>query len=165
MVEGVLLDPYFLLKCGIKTSLSLAYMITSYTDIYFSMLRDTIPPKILINLCTALIALKLLFLIGAEATSSKVGCKSVAILLHYFFVAVFTWSGVEGFHSARGLVFPMKVEITMFMQKALVFGWGKYITLKLLIPPTPNPTTLGIIFRYLSIRNPVILKLKFLTLW
>ena len=77
------------------------------------------------NLCVALIAMKISFLIGAEATTSKTGCKAVSIILQYFFLAVFSWSAVEGFHSSRGLVFPMRVEINCFIQKAIVFGWGE----------------------------------------
>lgn len=90
------------------------------------MLRETIPPKILMNLCGAIIFMNIVFLVGVErGGKSKEACQSVAFLLQYFFLAIFCWSGVEGFHSARGLVFPMKSEISRFVLKAFAFGWGE----------------------------------------
>lgn len=91
------------------------------------MLRETIPPKILMNLCTAIICLNIVFLVGVDRDEkSNAGCKTVAFLLQYFFLAIFCWSGIEGFHSARGLVFPMKVEISHFVLKSCLFGWGEF---------------------------------------
>ena len=93
---------------------------------HFRMLRETVPPKILINLCAAILFMNIVFVVGVEKSNiSTGGCQAIAFLIQYFFLCIFFWSGVEGFHSARGLVFPMKVEIRMFIQKSCVFGWGK----------------------------------------
>ena len=80
------------------------------------------------NLCIAVIAFSLVFLIGAEKRDfmSKTECSIIAIFIHYFILTVFTWSVVEAFHSGRGLVFPMKAEILHFLKKSLIFGWGKF---------------------------------------
>ena len=94
----------------------------------FRNLRDTTPPKILMNLCIAVIAFSLVFLIGAEKRDfmSKIDCSVIAAFIHYFILTIFTWSTIEAFHSGRGLVFPMKVEISNFLIKSLIFGWGKW---------------------------------------
>lgn len=91
-------------------------------------MRDSTPPKILMNLCIAVIAFSLVFLIGAEKRDfmSKTECSIIAVFIHYFILTVFTWSIIEAFHSGRGLVFPMKSEISHFLTKALIFGWGKF---------------------------------------
>ena len=90
-------------------------------------LRDATPPKILMNLCIAVIAFSLVFLIGAEKRDfmSKTDCSVIAAFIHYFILTIFTWSTIEAFHSGRGLVFPMKVEVSNFLIKSLIFGWGK----------------------------------------
>ena len=79
------------------------------------------------NLCLAVIAFSLVFLIGAEKRDfmSKTECSIIAAFIHYFLLTVFTWSIIEAFHSGRGIVFPMKAEISNFWTKSLIFGWGK----------------------------------------
>ena len=80
------------------------------------------------NLCIAVIAFSLVFLIGAEKRDfmSKTECSIIAAFIHYFLLTVFTWSIIEAFHSGRGIVFPMKAEISNFWTKSLIFGWGKF---------------------------------------
>ena len=58
--------------------------------------------------------------------SSQVGCLVVAILLHYFFTAVFMWMLCEGI-----LIYflPVKVFNTGIGKKKwfyLAIGWGEY---------------------------------------
>ena len=79
------------------------------------------------NLCIAVIAFSLAFLIGAEKRDfmSKTECSVIAAFIHYFILTIFTWSMIEAFHSGRGLVFPMKAEISNFFTKSFIFGWGK----------------------------------------
>ena len=85
------------------------------------------PPKILMNLCIALIMLSVVFLAGVErGGKSEPSCQAVAFLLQYSFLAVFSWSAIEGFHSTRGLVFPMKTDVRHFITKAMPIGWGKF---------------------------------------
>ena len=63
--------------------------------IYIRKLREKLPPKILISLCVSLLALLIVFLVGVEETSNKIGCKVVAALLHYFIRTTFFWMGDE----------------------------------------------------------------------
>ncbi|XP_077992799.1 uncharacterized protein LOC144446830 [Glandiceps talaboti] len=50
------------------------------------------------NLVVALLFAQILFLSGINATSNKIACKVISLLLHYFFMAVFCWMMVEGIH-------------------------------------------------------------------
>ena len=79
------------------------------------------------NLCAALIILSIVFLVGADRGSkSKQACQAIGFVLEYIILAVFSWSAIEGFHSVRSLVFPMKTEIRGFLKKALPIGWGEH---------------------------------------
>ena len=81
------------------------------------------------NLCIAVIAFSLVFLIGAEKRDfiSKAECSIIAAFIHYFILTIFTWSIIEAFHSGRGLVFLMTAEISNFLTKSFIFGWGKHL--------------------------------------
>ena len=95
------------------------------------------------NLCIAVIAFSLVFLIGAEKRDfmSKTVCSIIATFIHFFTLTIFTWSIIEAFHSGRALVFPMKAEISNFLTKSLIFGWGKcrhnYLGMLLVVPLLP----------------------------
>ena len=77
------------------------------------------------NLCLAVILLDVAFLMGNKENFCGWGCKVTSFITQYFFLAVFTWCGVESFHSCRGVVKPLKEPIKRFIQKSLLFGWGK----------------------------------------
>jgi len=92
---------------------------------FFSMLRENNQPYILINLCTALILLSLTFIYaGLRLTTDFFECKTIAFLLQYFLLSVFSWSLVEAFHTSRGIIFPLKVRINNYMKKIFIFAWG-----------------------------------------
>ncbi|XP_078673389.1 adhesion G protein-coupled receptor L1-like [Branchiostoma floridae x Branchiostoma belcheri] len=48
------------------------------------------------NLCICLLAAEVVFLAAVDKTENAVVCDAIAILLHYLFLAVFTWMCVEG---------------------------------------------------------------------
>nr|XP_045600011.1 adhesion G protein-coupled receptor L4-like [Procambarus clarkii] len=54
--------------------------------------------KIHIHLYACLCAAELVLLCGLDATHSPVLCTVVAALLHYLFLATFTWCAIEGFN-------------------------------------------------------------------
>ena len=69
----------------------------------FKSLR-TLPSLILMNLVTAILANNLLFIIGGpitEAFPSIELCTTVAVILHFFFLAQFTWMVLMSFQMAR----------------------------------------------------------------
>lgn len=51
-------------------------------------------------------------------------CMSMAILLHYFLLTMFSWMLVEGFHLYIMLVQVFKTNRNF--RKYLAFGWGMY---------------------------------------
>ncbi|XP_014781527.1 uncharacterized protein LOC106877197 [Octopus bimaculoides] len=66
----------------------------------------TLPGKLLISLLSALFVAELLFLISSQVTTSTVLCKSLAVVMHYSFLATFFWMNVMSFdawHTFSGL--------------------------------------------------------------
>ncbi|XP_070568337.1 adhesion G-protein coupled receptor G2-like [Ptychodera flava] len=84
--------------------------------------------KILINLCFALFMALLFFLIGSfaiEYESTLPGfCTSIAVLLHYFLLAVMMWMALEAVHLYLMLVKVFEIYISHFMIKFCLIGWG-----------------------------------------
>ena len=88
-------------------------------------MRESSPPRILMNLCVSIIALDVLFVAGVD-TRDHVACTCVAILLQYFMLTTVTWSAVEAYHSTHDIFYPMRVEVDRFMMKASFFAWGMF---------------------------------------
>ncbi|XP_036362740.1 probable G-protein coupled receptor Mth-like 12 isoform X2 [Octopus sinensis] len=66
----------------------------------------TLPGKLLISLLSALFVAELLFLISSQVTKFTVLCKSLAVVMHYSFLASFFWMNVISFdacHTFSGL--------------------------------------------------------------
>ena len=89
-------------------------------------LREKIPSRILVSLSCSLLCLYLIFLIGIEQTSSRVGCIIVAVLIHYFTLASIAWMGVEATNLYLKLVKVFNSGVRHFMIKASIAAWGKY---------------------------------------
>ena len=72
----------------------------------------------------------IILLAGFEA-KSKIGCRTVALLLHYFVLSSFCWMAVEAFVLYRYVVTFTGVRIENFVLKSSVFGLGEfcYITI------------------------------------
>ncbi|XP_058147348.1 adhesion G-protein coupled receptor G4 [Dasypus novemcinctus] len=109
--------------CGIS-SVFLGIAIVTY--IAFHKLRKDYPSKILINLCTALLMLNLIFLINSWLSSfQKVGlCITAAVALHYFLLVSFTWMGLEAVHMYFALVKVFNIYIPNYILKFCLVGWG-----------------------------------------
>ncbi|XP_029641325.2 latrophilin receptor-like protein A [Octopus sinensis] len=60
----------------------------------------TLPGKLLVSLLSALFVAELLFLISSQVTASTVLCKSLAIVIHYSFLASFFWMNVLSFDAS-----------------------------------------------------------------
>uniref|UniRef100_A0A8C7N9L8 Adhesion G protein-coupled receptor L2 n=1 Tax=Oncorhynchus kisutch TaxID=8019 RepID=A0A8C7N9L8_ONCKI len=81
-------------RVGIVVSL-VCLAISIFTFCFFRGLqsdRNTIHK----NLCINLFIAELIFLIGIDMTEPKVGCSIVAGILHFFFLASFSWMCLEG---------------------------------------------------------------------
>ncbi|KAM7434431.1 hypothetical protein ABFA07_015464 [Porites harrisoni] len=78
--------------------------------------------QIRINLATALFLAQVVFLSGINATINRLACVSVAVLLHYFYLASFGWMLLEGVY-----LYIMVVEVFTSTVKLLylyLFAWG-----------------------------------------
>ncbi|XP_072575773.1 adhesion G-protein coupled receptor G6 isoform X8 [Vulpes vulpes] len=109
--------------CGISAIFS---AVTLLTYVAFEKLRRDYPSKILMNLSTALLFLNLLFLLDGWITSFHVDglCTAVAVLLHFFLLATFTWMGLEAIHMYIALVKVFNTYIRRYILKFCIIGWG-----------------------------------------
>ncbi|CAN9500364.1 unnamed protein product [Ophioblennius macclurei] len=81
-------------RVGIVVSL-VCLVISIFTFCFFRGLqsdRNTIHK----NLCINLFIAELIFLIGIDMTKPEIGCAIIAGILHFFFLASFTWMCLEG---------------------------------------------------------------------
>ncbi|XP_053435082.1 adhesion G-protein coupled receptor G4 [Nycticebus coucang] len=133
--------------CGIS---SIFLGIAMVTYIAFHKLRKDCPSKILINLCTALLMLNLVFLVNSWLSSfQKVGlCITVAVALHYFLLVSLTWMGLEAVHMYFALVKVFNIYIPNYILKFCLVGWGMpaimvaiIVSVKKDLYGTMNPTT------------------------
>ncbi|XP_070589739.1 adhesion G-protein coupled receptor G6 isoform X2 [Erythrolamprus reginae] len=109
--------------CGISAIFSAA---TLLTYIAFEKLRRDYPSKILMNLSTALLGLNLVFLLDGWIASFDIEglCIAIAVLLHYFLLATFTWMALEAVHMYIALVKVFNTYIRRYILKFCVIGWG-----------------------------------------
>ena len=132
---------------------SMSIIGTALILLTYSLFKElrTLPSKIVMNLAAAILLSNLFILVGGPASFQKEACISVAILLHYFFVAQFVWMSIASFEMARTLHQATKLkayESQHFKTRILIFylliGWGIPLTI-VLICITLNFTTDGII--------------------
>ncbi|XP_064606055.1 LOW QUALITY PROTEIN: cadherin EGF LAG seven-pass G-type receptor 2-like [Liolophura sinensis] len=69
-----------------------------------------------INFVLTIFVAELTFLVGIDKTENKLGCRFVAIILHYFYVSAFFWLFVEMLHLYR-----MLTEIRNINQGSMKF--------------------------------------------
>ncbi|XP_076445246.1 uncharacterized protein LOC143283086 isoform X3 [Babylonia areolata] len=89
-------------------------------------LRRDNPSKILVNLCVALTLSNLVFVAGMQpyALDNLIGCKVVAVLLHFSLLSALCWMAVEAFYMYLALVLVFKTYFTNFILKCSLIGWG-----------------------------------------
>ncbi|KAI8494073.1 hypothetical protein Bbelb_284200 [Branchiostoma belcheri] len=84
---------------------------------------------VLINLCVALLAILVIFLVGINRTASPIGCMVVATLLHYFLLASLMWMAVEAVNLYRAVVQVFDSVSGHFIIKAGAVAWAGLILL------------------------------------
>ncbi|XP_066280378.1 adhesion G protein-coupled receptor L3-like [Branchiostoma lanceolatum] len=75
------------------------------------------------HLCTCLLSAEVVFLVAIEKTENKLVCDIIAIILHYLFLAVFTWMCVEGVELYVLLVKVFNLKMNRLIYYHLV-GYG-----------------------------------------
>ncbi|KAL5010608.1 hypothetical protein ScPMuIL_012913 [Solemya velum] len=111
----------------IGCSISLCGLVlTLLTYACFSKLRRNNPSKILVHLSVALTGTNLVFLLGMHdyTLGNEIGCKIVAVLMHFFLLSTMCWMAVEAFYMYVALVKVFNAHISRFLLKACLFGWG-----------------------------------------
>ncbi|NXY29104.1 AGRG2 protein, partial [Pomatorhinus ruficollis] len=109
--------------CGLS---AIFLSVTLVTYIAFEKIRRDYPSKILIQLCAALLLLNLVFLLDSWIAlyDTRGLCIAVAVFLHYFLLASFTWMGLEAFHMYLALVKVFNTYVRKYILKFCVVGWG-----------------------------------------
>ncbi|KAM8997089.1 adhesion G-protein coupled receptor G4 [Ara ararauna] len=109
--------------CGAS---SLFLCITLVTYLALEKLRRDIPAKLLLNLCAALLMLNVVFLTNSWLASfnQPALCITVAVLLHYFLLAAFTWMCLESVQFYLALVKVFNVYVPKYILKCSIAGWG-----------------------------------------
>ncbi|KAG7484365.1 hypothetical protein MATL_G00048460 [Megalops atlanticus] len=123
-IQSIILTYITYIGCGIS---AIFLSITLLTYLAFGKLRKDIPSKILIQLCTALLLLNLVFLLDSWLAlyPNSVGlCISTAFFLHYFLLVSFTWMGLEALHMYLALVKVFNTYVSKYMLKFSLAGWG-----------------------------------------
>lgn len=95
--------------------------------LFFRQLRHDVRTQILFHYCLALGISSFLIVLSSVIAlgDNKKACQAVAILLHYFTTAIFSWMVVEAFFLYRSLVAVFCQEISHFLAKCAAFGWGR----------------------------------------
>ncbi|XP_029281581.1 adhesion G-protein coupled receptor G1 isoform X1 [Cottoperca gobio] len=120
----------------IGCSLSLfALVITVLLFITYRKVRADVSMKVHINLALALFLLNLHFLPSQTVAglSSTGLCLYMALALHYFLLATFSWMALEGFHLYLLLVKVFNIYIRRYLIKLSVVGWGTPAVIVLLV--------------------------------
>ncbi|CAL1285037.1 unnamed protein product [Larinioides sclopetarius] len=94
------------------------------TFIVFRKWRSELRHKVLFSLSLSLFFFLIIFLYGIERLGSMYGCMTVAMLLHYFMLATFSWMIVEAILQYYVLVKIIGTYVPRFIQKASLFAWG-----------------------------------------
>nr|XP_023968668.1 adhesion G protein-coupled receptor E2-like [Chrysemys picta bellii] len=99
-----------------------------------------------LQLCLCLFLADLLFLTAVTSTGSQVACAVIAGLLHYFFMASFSWMFLEGLHlflTVRNLKVVNYTSASRFKKRFMYpFGYG-FPALVVAISAAVNPDGYG----------------------
>ncbi|XP_038061125.1 uncharacterized protein LOC119731913 [Patiria miniata] len=119
--SSLALDIISKIGCAVSIA-SLVFTIIIYLAI--KSLREKTPSRILVCFSFSLLCLYLVFLVGIEQTSSRIGCIIVAVLMHYFTLSSMAWMGVEATNLYLKLVRVFNSNVEHFMVKASIAAWG-----------------------------------------
>ncbi|XP_037326251.2 adhesion G protein-coupled receptor L4 [Pungitius pungitius] len=93
-----------------------------FTFWFFSEIQST-RTTIHKNLCCSLFMAEFIFLVGINMNTHKLFCSVIAGLLHYFFLAAFSWMCIEGIHLYL-LVVGVIYNKGFLHRNFYIFGYG-----------------------------------------
>ncbi|KAJ8042992.1 Adhesion G-protein coupled receptor G6 [Holothuria leucospilota] len=94
------------------------------TMLSFRSIRIKQQSKIHTNLCIALVALYLTFLVGIDRTKNPLRCKLVASLIHYFALSSMAWMSVEAVNMFLLFWMMRRSPVSNLIQVSIVVAWG-----------------------------------------
>ncbi|XP_074836425.1 adhesion G protein-coupled receptor E3-like [Carettochelys insculpta] len=129
MVPSVVTESYPLtIITYVGLALSLLCLLLAILTFLLCRSIWNISTSIHLQLCLCLFLGNLLFLIGMTQTERKVACKVIAGLLHFIFLACFTWMFLEGLHlflTVRNLKVVNYTSASRFKKRYMYpFGYG-----------------------------------------
>lgn len=77
------------------------------------------------NLVIALGLAQVTHIVGMDLTYDPMSCTSIAVLLHFFYTATFTWMLCEGVHLYIKIVSVFEAEGKSKRYFYYLLGWGK----------------------------------------
>jgi len=89
------------------------------------------------NLIAALGMAQLTYAVGIDLTQDATTCTIIAVLLHLFYMATFTWMLCEGIHLYFKIVAVFDSEGKSKKILYYVIGWGEYIMVCLRMSSMP----------------------------
>ncbi|KAK3746252.1 hypothetical protein QZH41_005286 [Actinostola sp. cb2023] len=135
-VFAALMDPYggpipeghrkaLELISTIGCSISLfAVLLTIVVTMFFWKTLKAPRTIVLMNICVAIAVVCGLVIAEGTTRDTKVGCTVLAVLLHYFLLAVFCWMLCEGVLLYLLIVKVIGAEVEEKVKFFLLFGWG-----------------------------------------
>lgn len=102
----------------------LAVLITIAVTLYFWRVVKSPRAKVLLNVCAALALSCIFVIVEGSARDSKAGCTVVAVFLHYFLLALFSWMLCEGVLLYILLVKVFGGGAEEKVKYFYIFGWG-----------------------------------------
>ncbi|WAR07011.1 AGRB3-like protein, partial [Mya arenaria] len=96
--------------------------LTITTYVYFWRAVHSPRSVLLVNLCTVLLLAYILFLTGVNSTSHHALCTSIAVLLHYIFLAAFFLMLSEGCLIAQMVLRPFDKRVVLKTLLGISYG-------------------------------------------
>uniref|UniRef100_A0A8C3HTA2 Adhesion G protein-coupled receptor E2 n=1 Tax=Chrysemys picta bellii TaxID=8478 RepID=A0A8C3HTA2_CHRPI len=164
-------DPLTIIRyVGLTLSL-LCLLLAILTFLLCCSIRN-VSTSLHLQLCLCLFLADLLFLTPVTRTGSKVACAVIAGLVHYLFLACFSWMLLEGLHlflTVRNLKVVNYTSASWFKKRFMYpFGYG-FPALVVAISAAVNPDGYGTSTRYVQKYFPLFPQINItffaLTLW
>ena len=111
--------------CGLS---AIGLLLTIVLHFGYLTLRRTVPSKILLQLCLALMAGLVLFVVaGRSGSASGSGsCQAIAILMQYFWLCALCWMVCEGLNLYAIIVVVLGLDLDHRLRNYTTMAWGRY---------------------------------------
>uniref|UniRef100_A0A3P9MIH6 Adhesion G protein-coupled receptor E5b, duplicate 3 n=1 Tax=Oryzias latipes TaxID=8090 RepID=A0A3P9MIH6_ORYLA len=125
------LEPNFELELLTKIGLGVSLLCLALSIFTFRFCRSIQGTRttIHLHLCICLFMADLFFLAGISQVKPEAGCRFVAAMLHFFFLAVFTWMLLEGVQLYRMVVLVFNATMRPLYMYAAGYGTPLLIVL------------------------------------